>query len=80
MPEGYDRASEFTAFEWLDDDRLALMAYVGQVGFDAGSSDIGRSRAGYGDILVCRVSTGRCDLTVEWTGTVRIAPYIGLPG
>ena len=26
IPDGYDRADEFTIFEWVDDDRIALMA------------------------------------------------------
>ena len=76
VPEGYDRAAEFTAFEWLDDDRLALMAYANQLA-PGGFYD---ARPGPRDILVCHISTGRCDLAVKGTMDVRIAPHLGLPG
>jgi DNA-directed RNA polymerase specialized sigma24 family protein len=40
---------------------------------------------GYGDILTCRLSTGRCDLTVRGRevsadNQVRVVPHLGLPG
>jgi hypothetical protein len=68
LPFGYHGASEFTAFEWLDDDRLALM--------DAANSFHQTTR----EIVVCRISTGRCDVAVPAGDVARIAPHLGLPG
>ena len=71
VPDGYRGAEEFTAFEWLDDDRLALM------------NAANTWRQATGEILVCRISTGRCELAVgekESGGdTPRIAPHLPFP-
>jgi hypothetical protein len=71
MPAGYNGgADEFTAFEWLDDDRLAMM--------NAANS----WRQTTAEILICRVSTGHCELAAGANSgdDPRIAPHIGLPG
>ncbi len=76
LPSGYHRADGFTLFAWLDDDTIALVAN-GDQGWPSGR--------GYGDILTCRLSTGRCDLTVRGRDVsrddqVRVVPHLGLPG
>jgi len=69
LPGGYDAADEYTAFEWLDDDRLALMN---------GANSFSETN---GDILGCRISTGRCDvLSPGKPGDVRVVPHLPLPG
>jgi len=73
VPSGYQGgADEFTAFEWLDDDRLALM--------NAANS----WRQTTAEILVCQISTRRCQLSVPAKSTgadgPRIAPHLALPG
>jgi hypothetical protein len=70
MPSGYAGADEFTAFEWLDDDRLAMM--------NAANS----WRQTTAEILICRVSTGQCELaaTAKSGEDPRIAPHLPLPG
>jgi hypothetical protein len=74
VPVGYVGAEEFTAFEWIDDDRLALM--------NAANS----WRQTTGDILVCQLSTGRCEIAAparpeQSPGSgPRIAPHLDLPG
>jgi hypothetical protein len=73
LPAGHrSAAEEFTAFEWLDDDRLALM--------NAANS----WRQTTGEILVCRISTSRCNVAVPAKSTrddePRIAPHLPLPG
>jgi hypothetical protein len=74
VPAGYNGADEFTAFEWIDDDRLALM--------NAANS----FHQTTGDILVCRISTGRCEVAAPARpeqgrqSPPRVAPHLGLPG
>lgn len=77
LPQGYAYRGpgNFTLFEWLDNDTVALMAGGG--GWPYGPR--------YGDILTCRLSDGRCDLTVKGQGggegdKVRIVPHLQLPG
>ena len=48
IPEQYD-GETLDLFQWLDDDRFALVASVPGVG-----------RAPTGDLLVCRISAGQC--------------------
>ena len=92
VPEGYDRARSFTAFQWLDDDRLALMAGAG-MGYVPGLPDSPVDSTGYGDILVCQVSTGACRLAARGPGepqdnngdqiaddNLRIVPHFGTIG
>jgi hypothetical protein len=67
LPAGYqpppsDAGSSFSVFEWLDDDTVALA----QGGFST-----------VGDIVVCRLSDGRCRLAVRAAG---IVPGLPLPG
>ncbi len=84
VPRGYDGARSFTVFQWLDDDRLAMMAGAGGMGFVPGPGpDLPVDNDGYGDILVCRVSTGACKLAVpgpRTDGVTRIVPHFGTPG
>jgi hypothetical protein len=93
VPEGYDGARSFTAFQWVDDDRLALMAGAGSMGFVPGlDPDLPVDNDGYGDILVCRLSSGACRLAVRGPGPppvdpattlpdyLRLVPHYGTPG
>jgi len=70
LPAGYDGADEFTAFEWIDDDRLALMNAANS--WDQTTADI----------LVCRISDGQCAVVVPATpgDKVRMVPHLPLPG
>jgi hypothetical protein len=69
LPSGY-RASgaDFTLFEWLDDDTVALGA--------------ARLTDGLTDILTCHLSVGRCAIAVKGhhTHDRRIVPHLPLPG
>ena len=47
VPDGYDDRALYL-FQWLDDDRFALVA------------ESGVKRAPIGDLLVCRISAGQC--------------------
>ena len=84
VPDGYVGARSFTVFQWLDDDRIALMAGAGGNFVFGLDNDLPGDNAGYGDILVCRVSTGACELAVkgpELSGDIhRIVPDYGTPG
>ena len=93
VPEGYDGARSFTAFQWIDDDRLALMAGAGSMGFVPGlDPDLPADNDGYGDIMVCRISSGACRLAVRGPGPppvdpatqtpeyLRLVPHYGTPG
>lgn len=93
VPADYDRARSFTLFQWIDDDRVAMMAGAGSMGFVPGlDPDLPADDTGYGDILVCRLSTGDCRLAVtgpraygdlDGDGTpdrLRIVPHYGTPG
>ena len=84
VPEGYDGARSFTVFQWLDDDRLALMAGAGGTFVFGLDNDLPGDNKGYGDIMVCRISTGACRLAVngpELSGDIqRIVPDFGTPG
>lgn len=69
LPDGYDAAAGYIAFEWLDDDRLLLTNGVNA--WDGTNTDI----------LACRISTGACNVVVPARpGEVRILPHIWLPG
>jgi len=58
---------QFTAFEWLDDNTVALLQ---------------TSEAGTGDILSCRLSDGRCRVAVESApaDVLRMVPGASFPG
>jgi len=68
-------STEYTAFEWLDDDRLVLMNAANTFHTN-------------GEILVCQISTGRCDVVVAATPNAHddsrpppgVVPHLGLPG
>ncbi len=72
LPRGYQAdhdelgRGDFWLFEWLDDDTVAL------VGWD--------DAPGYGDILTCRLSNGRCELAVPGHGPGRVVANSDLPG
>ena len=74
LPSGYRLrdAATLQLFEWLDDDTVAL-----GVGVNGGGDD--RLVHG-GDLLRCRVSTGRCEVAVPGAGVLRVVPNLGLPG
>jgi hypothetical protein len=93
VPADYGRARSFTLFQWIDDDRVAMMAGAGGTGFVPGiGPDLPEDDTGYGDILVCRLSSGDCRLAVpgpreygDLTGDgapdrLRIVPHYGTPG
>jgi hypothetical protein len=71
-------------FQWLDDDQLAMMAGAGSMGFVPGlDPDLPEDNDGYGDILVCRMSTGSCRVAVlgpRDEDVTRIVPHYGTPG
>jgi hypothetical protein len=75
LPPGYQPDPEqggvdFTLFEWLDDDTVALAGLLGGVGKEPWNN---------GDILTCRLSSGRCDLAVPaLPGMDRVVPGEGL--
>ena len=84
VPDGYVGARSFTVFQWLDDDRLALMAGAGGNFVFGIDNDLPGDNTGYGDILVCRIASGACELAVkgpELSGDIhRIVPDYGTPG
>ncbi len=97
VPDGYDGARSFTVFQWLDDDRLAMMAGAGGMGFVPGADpDDPEDNDGYGDVMVCRISTGLCRLALPGPqldeqaaveepfdippSQLRIVPDFGTPG
>ena len=68
LPPGYNpNGARYAIFEWLDDDTVALTP---------------EHNLESADILTCRLSEGRCRLTVKAgpDGMVRIQPGQGLPG
>jgi hypothetical protein len=69
LPPHYHGADGFRIFEWLDDDTVAL---TGPGGWGDGP--------GYGDILRCGLSDGRCDLVARGRGPVRLVANGGIPG
>ena len=83
LPTGYTPAENpYVLFQWLDDDRFAVMA--------GATHDFGLSGwSGYGDILVCDIAHERCTLAVpgpdggptsdsSWDG-FRLVPHLTLP-
>jgi hypothetical protein len=63
----------FRVFEWIDDDRLALITYAHT-----------HPLPGKHEILVCRISTGRCAVAVPGLGAdgwpLRTVPHLPYPG
>jgi hypothetical protein len=66
LPDGYDSSQLLNVFEWLDDDRLALLA-DGVHGTDQGQ------------ILVCRISEQQCRLVVPSSPTRRWGANLAFP-
>jgi hypothetical protein len=54
LPPAYRHDEAFIVSQWVDDDGFVVWAH------DYGSADTGQ-----GDLLVCRLSTARCDLAVS---------------
>lgn len=75
LPRGYVRpwpADEDPALaiaQWLDDDRIVLWA-------DDGGGDL---PAKEGDLLVCRLPDGACEITVPRASQPYLAPYLSGP-
>jgi hypothetical protein len=65
---GYENGTEFTLYEWLSDDTVALAVQGGLGGPPP-----------YGDILRCRLSTGECERAVRGRHDPRIFPNLWLP-
>jgi hypothetical protein len=72
LPRGYAPTElGYTLFQWLDDDRFAVVAYA---------SDFSGGDEAYGDILVCDIGRGRCTLAAPGpTGGLRLVPHLTLP-
>ena len=80
------------ARDLVDATRLAMMAGAGGTGFVPGpEGDDSEDNTGYGDIVVCRISTGACRLAVPGprpgenvqelpSDQIRILPGFGTPG
>lgn len=84
LPAGFTPAEEFYGlFQWLDDDRFAVMA--------GATRNFGlEGQSGYGDVLVCDIARERCTLAVPGppggaTGAqdgfaqFRLVPHLTLP-
>ena len=83
LPTGYTPAENpYALFQWLDDDRFAVMA--------GATHDFGLSGwSGYGDILVCDIAHERCTLAVpgpadgptsdSFGDGFRLVPHLTLP-
>ena len=68
-------ASDYVLFQWLDDDRFAVMA-------GAAHNEFGwNGFPGYGDILVCDIARERCTLAAEGPSDdgYRIVPHLDVP-
>lgn len=66
LPPGYRSSQMLTLFDWLDDDRLALVA-DGDQGTDQGQ------------VLVCRISTQQCQQVVPPSAQRRWVANLGFP-
>ena len=77
LPAGYTPAEHtYNLFQWLDDDRFAVMA-----GATHGSGGFGEGGwSGYGDILVCDIARDRCTLAAPGPAAdFRLVPHLTLP-
>ena len=76
LPDGYTpAATAYSLFQWLDDDRFAVMA-------GATHNEFGwNGFPGYGDILVCNIAQERCALAAEGPtdDDYRIVPHLDVP-
>jgi hypothetical protein len=76
LPSGYTpAASDYTLFQWIDDDRFAVMA-------GAAHNEFGwNGFPGYGDILVCDISRERCTVVAKGPSDdgYRIVPHLDVP-
>ena len=68
-PEGLQKGNELVVFEWLDDDRFVLSTEPRWVSTERR------------DIVVCRISTETCEITVrKKPGNWLALPSVGFPG
>ncbi|HSK34834.1 MAG TPA: hypothetical protein VK903_15240, partial [Propionicimonas sp.] len=68
-PAGLQKTNELVLFEWLDDDRFVLSTEPRWVAIERR------------DIVVCRLSTERCEITVrKKPGHWLALPVVGFPG
>jgi hypothetical protein len=82
LPQAYTPTSSYRLFQWLDDDRFAVIGAVGD-----GSIPDAPQGKGYGDILVCDLASEHCDLAspgpdkrASYTdGGFRLVPDIDVP-
>jgi hypothetical protein len=76
LPDRYTpAATDYTLFQWLDDDRFAVMS--GAVHNEFGWNGF----PGYGDILVCNIAKGRCTLADNGptSDRLRLVPHLDAP-
>jgi hypothetical protein len=76
LPAGYTpAASDYALFQWLDDDRFAVMAGAAHNAFGWNGFP------GYGDILVCDIAHKRCTLAAQGPRDdgYRIVPHMDVP-
>lgn len=57
LPDGYTPTEFYRLFQWLDDDRFAVIGGLG----DGSTPDVPHGQ-GYGDILICDLDAQRCRL------------------
>ena len=82
LPEGYIPTDSYRLFQWLDDDRFAVIGGLG----DGSTPDVPHGK-GYGDILICDLSAERCQLASpgpdmrpsHTDGGFRIVPDLDAP-
>lgn len=75
LPDGYTPApTEYSLFQWLDDDRFAVMPGAT---FSKGLENV----PGYGDILVCDIAEERCTLAAPGptNDRFRLVPHLNVP-
>ncbi len=76
LPDDYTpAATDYTLFQWLNDDRFAVMA-------GAAHNEFGwNGFPGYGDILVCDIARERCTLAAPGPTDdgYRIVPHLDVP-
>jgi hypothetical protein len=78
IPEDYTPAeAPYALFQWLDDDRFAVMSGATHTTFGNGWNGF----RGYGDILVCDIAHERCTLAASGPrdGGYRIVPHLDVP-
>ncbi|MEO6713774.1 MAG: hypothetical protein ABIM89_10145 [Mycobacteriales bacterium] len=72
VPTGYTSAEDFQLVQWLDDDRLALKAFIRGSPFTEGY--IWHHEPG--DFLICTVSSGICTVAVQGSASTGIVMHL----